>query len=77
VSPTLYAELLQKHGDKCAICRAENQSNGRRTRLAVDHCHTTGRIRGLLCHRCNTALGLLQDSPELLGRAAAYLNHKE
>jgi hypothetical protein len=41
--------------------------------LAIDHDHVTGDIRGLLCHACNVALGLLNDDPELLEAAAGYL----
>ncbi len=41
--------------------------------LCVDHNHETGNVRKLLCHHCNRALGLLQDNPHLLARAADYL----
>lgn len=44
--------------------------------LAVDHCHKTNVIRGLLCGRCNPALGYLQDSPDLARRAALYLEER-
>ena len=73
VSPTDYKALLAEQGDACAICHRENRSNGRKDRLAVDHDHSTDVIRGLLCHRCNTALGLFNDSPNLLAVAIAYL----
>ena len=62
--------LLEKHDSKCAICgRKEKFVNS----LAIDHCHQTGRVRGLLCRRCNTALGQFKDSPELLSKALQYL----
>jgi len=69
-----YAEMLEAQGGGCAICgiRGEDQ-NGRVKNLAVDHDHATGAVRGLLCHLCNRALGLLQDSPEQLRRALQYL----
>lgn len=59
--------LLQ--GGVCAICR---RGPGKR-RLAIDHCHTTGKLRGLLCERCNTGIGHLGDSPERLEIARRYL----
>lgn len=68
-----YAALLAEQGDGCAICYRQNRSNDRKDRLAVDHDHRTGTIRGLLCHRCNTALGLFNDSPNTLAVAISYL----
>jgi len=44
-----------------------------KTKLVVDHCHSTGKIRGLLCHNCNRALGLMQDNVETLQNAIDYL----
>ena len=64
-----YDKLLTNQGGACAICGTE--PNGRA--LAVDHNHDTGLVRGLLCHHCNTAIGLLDDSPERLIRAIEYL----
>lgn len=46
-------------------------------KLVVDHCHKTGRIRGLLCHNCNRALGLLQDDVGVLRKAIGYLKGVE
>lgn len=63
--------MLERQGGRCALC---GDPPGRR-RLSVDHDHATGLVRGMLCHRCNTALGNLKDSPELCERAAAYLRH--
>jgi hypothetical protein len=47
--------------------------NERFERLALDHDHTTGEFRGFLCQKCNQAIGLLNDSPELLRIAAEYI----
>lgn len=63
--------LLASQGGACAICQGDR--NGPGSRFHVDHNHTTNLVRGLLCSRCNTAIGLLQDSPHLAEKAAAYL----
>lgn len=61
-----YAEVVIQQDNSCAICIM-------RKRLVVDHDHETLKIRGLLCTTCNTALGLMSDDPQLLRRAADYL----
>lgn len=66
-----YNTLLFKQEYCCAIC-AKHESKIKK-RLHVDHCHTTGRIRGLLCSLCNTAIGALQDSENILSKAIEYL----
>jgi len=67
-----YESLLTLQGRACAICR--QLPNGKRVeRLSVDHDHKTGAVRGLLCRRCNSALGLFHDSVEWLQRAMDYL----
>ncbi len=65
-----YDDMLAAQSGVCAIC-GSTCSSGRN--LAVDHCHETGRIRGLLCGNCNKALGLLGDDPDRLVRAVEYL----
>ena len=65
-----YDSLLASQNSVCASCLGVNKS-GRR--LAVDHNHDTGAVRGLLCIDCNLALGLLKDSPEITGRMAEYI----
>ena len=65
-----YDTLLAMQNIRCAICEAKP----RKARLAVDHNHKTGEVRGLLCSRCNhKLLGSAKESPELLRRAALYL----
>ena len=67
-----YAELLASQGGCCAICgHPESRST---KRLSVDHCHASGKVRSLLCANCNTGIGLLGDSSEVLRRAADYLD---
>jgi hypothetical protein len=68
-----YEMMAEKQGNACAICR-EPCPTGRK--LAVDHCHATGRIRGLLCQGCNTGLGKFRDNPDRLTAAVRYLQSK-
>jgi hypothetical protein len=56
---------------RCWICRQPERVAGRS--LAVDHAHKTGAVRGFLCTRCNNVVGRMEDDPDLLRRAAAYL----
>lgn len=67
-----YESVLSLQGNRCAICLSA-QANSRAHRLFVDHDHATGDLRTLLCNRCNSALGYFFDSPDLLRRAAVYL----
>lgn len=69
-----YEALLVAQGYRCAICGTE-RGNGRGHRLNVDHDHGTGMIRGLLCSKCNSAIGYFADSPKRLRKAAAYLEN--
>lgn len=72
-----YETLLAAQNGVCAICsEAESfihKATGKPARLAVDHCHTNGNVRKLLCKACNNGLGLFRDNPELLLKAADYL----
>ena len=70
-----WIEMYDRQGGLCGICRTAGfkMKASHEAQLVVDHCHTTGVVRGLLCHNCNRALGLLQDSPANLNRALAYL----
>lgn len=70
-----YAELVEKHAGACAICGGEGFElvKGQKNLLVIDHCHSTGKVRGLLCHNCNRGLGLFQDSVDNLRRAADYV----
>lgn len=72
-----YQEMLEAQNGKCAICNQPetHMRNGRIKALAVDHNHKTGAIRGLLCSDCNTAIGKLKDDPEIIRKAAQYLEH--
>jgi hypothetical protein len=72
VTPEEYDVWLQKQNGRCAICETDTP-RGRWACLAVDHCHMTGNIRGLLCSPCNTAIGALGDNEAGLARALAYV----
>lgn len=68
--------LINYHNEKCAICgepetSKDNQGNVRR--LAIDHCHKTGEVRGMLCHAHNVGLGAFQDNIKHLNSAIKYL----
>jgi hypothetical protein len=70
-----FDELLAKQGGRCAICPAE-VGDKRGMPLYVDHCHRTGKVRGLLCADCNFGIGKFRDDPALLIRAAEYLTER-
>lgn len=65
-----YESRYKAQGGKCAICQV---ATGASKRLAVDHDHRTGQVRGLLCSPCNRFIGRLRDSPEAFLRAHKYL----
>lgn len=67
--------LLQKQNGLCFICEeiGFKMNDHVKSPLNLDHCHTTGKIRGLLCHNCNRAIGLFKDNTERLKRAIIYL----
>lgn len=69
-----YNDLLTSQKNTCLICGKEEtvEQGGRIVRLSVDHSHTTNKVRALLCSRCNAVLGMANDDPKLLRRAAAY-----
>lgn len=71
IDADFYDQLLASQGHVCAICLNPETVSGRA--LAVDHDHTSGLVRGLLCGACNRALGLMRDDPAALARAAQYL----
>ena len=65
-----YDVMFARQDGRCAICGGYNKSS---RRLAVDHCHETGVVRGLLCSPCNTGIGHLKDSHHILQNAIDYL----
>ncbi len=70
ISNSDYEAMLQEQDGVCKICKGKPIA---RARLSVDHCHKTGKVRGLLCLLCNSALGKFKDDKILLARAIVYL----
>lgn len=72
-----YSTMHEAQNGVCAICKLPESAvvskSGKKRRLAVDHCHTTGKIRGLLCSLCNRGLGAFKDSAANLQSAIEYL----
>lgn len=67
-----YEQRLAEQGGVCAVC-GEPPGPGERGGLHVDHCHDTGRVRGLLCMPCNQGLGQFRDNAAIMRRAITYL----
>ena len=63
-----YSEIMSRVPEGCEIC-----GNSMGEKVCFDHCHDTGKFRGLLCHRCNTMLGLAKDNSQTLENAILYL----
>ena len=76
ITPENYKKILLEQNNVCAICKKPETAviNNSVKSLAVDHCHTTNKIRGLLCSRCNTALGLLKDDVSIVTNMVNYLS---
>lgn len=75
-----YEAILKRQGGVCAICKSRSSYSRNyktvspeKAKFSVDHCHTTGKVRGLLCSKCNRALGLINDNIESVFRMADYL----
>lgn len=79
ITPDDYRRMFAAQEGRCAICGGEENAshkarkNGEKRRMAVDHCHATDKVRGLLCTNCNTALGALNDDLDLFAKAVAYI----
>jgi hypothetical protein len=72
-----YKSLLKKQNKVCAICKQPETRTTVTKNLSVDHDHSSGEIRGLLCYACNHALGLLKEDPVLLQAALKYLQGEQ
>jgi hypothetical protein len=74
-----YRELAASQDMVCSICENPEREtrNGKIKALSVDHNHTTGQVRGLLCGSCNKAIGFLNEDPDLFAKAVSYLRDHE
>jgi len=69
-----YNEFLRIQNNVCAICGSKNKHyKTKKDLLCIDHCHKTNKVRGLLCHSCNRALGMLKEDIEIFKNAIIYL----
>jgi len=66
-----YDKMLFAQEGECAVCNRHHTES--KKPLYVDHCHTTGAVRGLLCHTCNSGIGMLNDDLDMLYSACEYL----
>lgn len=68
--------MLTTQNNKCRICNQEERHKNKKI-LSVDHCHESGKVRGLLCHRCNVILGLIKENTNVLENAISYLKENK
>lgn len=73
ISVEQYDEMFESQNGVCVVCQKDTRPNP----LAVDHDHTTGEVRGLLCKKCNSGLGFFNDDIEVLERAKQYLSRNK
>ena len=72
-----YMALLEQQGHKCAICGTTDPGTKKSTNFDVDHCHTTGKVRSLLCRNCNVTVGVVEKKADLIKKIHDYLaRHK-
>ena len=78
VTTEWYEAKLEEQKGLCAICSCDSSElRSRDAMFCVDHCHTTGNPRSLLCHKCNAGIGMLKDNPILVARAWTYLQQHQ
>lgn len=71
-----FERMLNEQDGVCKIC-SEKEKVRNNLNLSVDHCHKTGKVRGLLCNRCNRAIGFMEDNVQLLKNAIKYLENNK
>lgn len=73
ISQSDYDKMFIEQNGKCAICNSSEIKRTNSKHFCIDHCHTTNRVRGLLCHDCNVILGKLKDSIDMCKSVIKYL----
>jgi hypothetical protein len=76
LSKEAFNALLETQNFQCAACRTDLTVLSNKN-IHVDHCHVIGRVRGIICHGCNTSLGLMRNDPNLIRRLALYLDGRK
>jgi hypothetical protein len=71
INHEIYLKMLEEQNGCCKICGISEKETGKR--LHVDHNHKTGKVRGLLCTRCNTGIGKFKEDPDIIRRAIEYV----
>lgn len=72
-----YQQLYSSQKGLCAICHKPPKGKGKYAVLHIDHCHETGKVRGLLCMKCNLAIGHLRNSPRIIDSSIKYLLERD
>jgi hypothetical protein len=73
ITPEWFWEQMAAQKNSCATCKRPFDWEDKQTKPHIDHCHASGKVRGLLCNRCNSILGLVSDSTERLASLMEYL----
>ena len=73
LTPKLYDEIMNQAGDTCPLCKNKYTKSARHKKV-IEHCHDSGRIRGVCCARCNTAMGMAGDNAETLRRLYLWVS---
>ena len=73
IEPLWFDEQINRQNNSCLCCNQQFKWGNKQTTPHVDHCHLTKKIRGILCNRCNTVLGLCGDNKELIQKLTGYL----
>jgi 1-aminocyclopropane-1-carboxylate deaminase/D-cysteine desulfhydrase-like pyridoxal-dependent ACC family enzyme len=77
ISPEEYNYMIKKQNNKCKICLVDFLYDKHSTKPFIDHCHTTNKVRGLLCLHCNTGLGYFKDQISTLTKTINYLEENK